>query len=170
MLAALCILIAGLKCCEGKTQTTEDKIDYLTAYKTAPVKAYTGTIENKKGLSEAFDSAAREYEIDVDYLIVIAWFETVFRNLKGDSGRSWGEMQVGRMGRRKCQCSMETVASRIQCGACWLDMGRKWGGTLNKGLQAYICGTCEPRIANAKRAYNRRMRVIKKLKEWKWKN
>jgi len=166
MLFILCSFISVLQCCESKAgMTTEQKIEWLTSPDTAPIKAYTRNVENKIELAIAIDSAAEQYNVDVDYIIVIAWFETVFRNLIGDQGRSIGEMQVGEMGRRLCHCNMSTVASRINCGACWLSLGISHCGTVDSGLQAYISGDCIAQTANAKRSFIRRKRVIESIKQ-----
>ena len=166
MLFILCSFIVTLQCCESKAQiTTEQKIEWLTSPDTSPIKAYTRNVENKIELAIAIDSAAEQYDVDVDYVIVIAWFETVFRNLIGDQGRSIGEMQVGEMGRRRCHCNMSTVASRVNCGACWLSLGISHCGTVDSGLQAYISGDCIAQTANARRSFIRRIKVIKLIKQ-----
>jgi len=165
MLFILCSYIVTFQCCESKAQTTTgQKIEWLTSRDTAPVKAYSRDVEDITELAIAIDSAAEQYDVDVDYIIVIAWFETVFRNLIGDHGRSIGEMQVGEMGRRRCHCNMSTVASRINCGACWLSMGISHCGTVDSGFQAYISGDCIAQTANTKRSFIRRKRVIESIK------
>jgi len=176
MLLILIAIIVCLQVCESKADdydgdkiyNIEKKILWLTSNETTPIKKYSRKI-NKTELEEltrAIDMASLNYEIEPDYIIVIAWFETVFRNLVGDNGRSIGEMQVGKMGRKKCKCDMLTVASRIDCGACWLDMGRRWCGSIESGLQAYIGGSCEARTVNAKRSYNRRIKIVKTIKSF----
>ena len=165
MLFILCSFISVLQCCESKAQMiTEQKIEWITSKNTAPVKAYSRNVENITELAIAIDSAAEQYNVDVDYVIVIAWFETVFRNLVGDHGKSLGEMQVGEMGRRRCHCNMLTVASRVNCGACWLSLGISHCGTVDSGFQAYISGDCIAQTANTRRSFIRRKRVIESIK------
>lgn len=164
----MCVLtIICFQCCMSKAQerTTVEKIEWLTNYKTSPVKKYTRHVEEADEYASALDKAADKYKIDVDYLIVIAWSESVFRNLIGDNGRSHGEMQVGKQGRRACKCDMSIIESRIDCGACWLDMGRKWCGSLDKGLQAYVGGSCIARTARAARAFQNKKRYLRRLKK-----
>lgn len=162
MLATLCIFIAALQCCEGKTQTTEDKIHWLTTYETAPVKAYVRNVDNAPELAQALDKASAKWNIDIDYLLAIAYSESVFRNVKGDDGKSWGEMQVGKQGRRVCKCSMETVETRIDCGACWLANGRDAKNSLDAGLKLYIGGISKS--LKALRKFNLKKWLIKTIK------
>ena len=162
-LAILCTLIASLQCCGAKAQTTEDKINWLTARETAPVKAYVREVKNTQELANALDKSSIKWSIDVDYLIVIAYTESVFRNVKGDNGRSWGEMQVGKQGRRVCKCSMETVETRIDCGACWLANGRDAKNNLDAGLKLYIGGVSKS--LKALRKFNFKKWIIKKMKK-----
>lgn len=168
MLVILTMLVCYLQCCEGKAKikTTEQKIEWLTTYDTAPIKKFVRDVKNRDELAEVFEYASQIYDVDINYLIVIGLFETVYRNLVGDGGRSFGEMQVGVMGRRECNCEMESLIGRISCGACWLAMGKQWCGNLDGGLQAYISGTCNPRNMRSRRAFIIRKRLIKTLEKF----
>ena len=160
LIALICLVASNVK-----AQSTEEKIEWLTSYKTSPKKAYVRDVMNVDELADAINKAAEKYNIDVDYLLVIAWSESVFRNLIGDNGRSHGEMQVGKMGRRKCKCNMDTLYGRIDCGACWLNMGRKWCGSLDGGLQAYVSGSCVAKTTRAAWALQNKKTYVRKLKE-----
>jgi len=116
-------------------------------------------------LSEAFKKAGGLYNIEPELLAVMAYFETVYRtNLKGDSGKSHGILQVGKQGRRACECNMDTLQGQVDCGACWLDTGRTWCGSLEGGLCAYINGDCKCTTLKSKRAYQRRIKLLERFK------
>ena len=170
--ALLLFVLIALVCFVASTANaqvkTVDKIEWLTSYETSPIKAYTRDVNNKHELASAFELASKKWNIDIDYLLVIGWSESVFRNLVGDDGKSHGEMQVGVTGRKRCKCDMSTVRTRVDCGACWLSAGRGWCGTLDKGLQAYVgrVRKCKPSI-KAMRKYNFKKWLIRLLKAMK---
>lgn len=129
------------------------------------VASYTGTRaysdpSYRVELAKAFLDAAERYDVSPWLLVGMSYRETVFRmNGIGDGGKSVGLMQVGKMGRRACRdvCGgMETAHEQIMCGACWLDKGRQWCGSLDGGLSAYISGECKLRTVRAKRAFQNR--------------
>ncbi len=145
----------------------------LIACLALPVNASDKTlahmIDRLGGDSEALEThfidAAIRYDLPPRLLVAIGFYESNFRvGIKGDQGRSWGLMQVGKLGRRKCKCDMTTARGEIFCGACWLDKGRSWCGNLEKGLTAYACGKCVGNL-KTKRKVLKRFKLAKiKLK------
>jgi hypothetical protein len=163
MIVVMGLLFVGSKVMAGEVADnilwTVQETDNIRIYKGGKItEAYTSP-EYRFELEAAFLSASDKYNLPVYLLIAMAYYETMFRNQTGDNGRSLGIMQVGKMGRRKCQCDMDTVHGQIHCGACWLNMGRDWCGSLDGGLYAYINGTCNPKNTRAKRAFTIRKRL-----------
>jgi hypothetical protein len=125
-------------------------------------KAYKD-LQYRLELSEAFKKASLHFDLPIGILITIGYRESVFRpHLKGSRGEL-GIMQVGKQGQHKCKkyCSeVDTVDGGIMCGACWLDMGRKWcKGDLIKGIRAYISGKCVSNAPLTKRVLNQRLEI-----------
>lgn len=122
-------------------------------------------------LATAFIEAGKKYNISAGILTSIAYWESVYKQrAEGDGGRSLGMMQTGRQARNACRCNMNTIAGQVDCGACWLDRGRSWCGSLKGGLSAYACGRC--RFANVKTKYavKVRVRLAKIMREKFWKD
>lgn len=121
------------------------------------------SVEYQQELAYAFKTAGEKYDIPPLLLVAMSYYETLYRNLIGDNGRSHGIMQVGIMGRKKCKCTMNTVLNQIMCGACWLNMGRNWCGNLHDGLNAYAAGTCKSKNMRTKRAVAIRLEMQNKM-------
>jgi hypothetical protein len=116
-------------------------------------------------LNEAFNKASDAYGTDKDLLIAMAWHESSFKSgVKGDNGKSWGIMQVGKQGRKRCGYS-ETVEGQIMSGACWLNEGVKWCGDIKGGLTAYACGVCSTTSYRCNRAVKRRLKLMEGMKK-----
>jgi hypothetical protein len=155
----------------GEREHVEDAILYTVSnhdnvlkYRySEKVPAYTDKAYRQE-LAEAFIVASNAYKIDVYLLVSIGYFETIFRDLIGDHGRSLGIMQVGIMGRKRCVFDMSTPQGQILTGACWLNEGRKWCGTTKGALTAYASGKCTAPNANTKRAVSVRFKLAEILK------
>jgi hypothetical protein len=134
-----------------------------------------GDPEYRTRVAQAIVDASERYNLPALYLVAIAHRETRYRtNQVGDSGRSLGMMQVGKMGRRVCRpvCSRAgteraTVEGDVMCGACWLDAGRGWCGSLQGALSAYVSGQCTPKSKRAKMATRGRERMIEQMGQLK---
>lgn len=152
----------------GEVETVENvtnAIDYLITDNDTGAYVIEFSTEYKTELAQAFLGASSAYKIDVYLLVAIGYRESVFRMTQvGDNGRSLGIMQTGTMARRSCECSMDTVQGQIDCGACWLDKGRKWCGTIESGLTAYASGVCEAPNMRTKRAVRIRFKLAEILK------
>lgn len=157
----LCLLYAiNAESCdiEDAIKWSTSEKDDIRIYGPAPM-----SVEYQKELTYAFKTAGEKYDIPPLLLVAMSYYETLYRNLKGDNGRSHGIMQVGTMGRKKCKCSMDTVLNQIMCGACWLNMGRNWCGNLQDGLNAYAAGTCKAQNMRTKRAVDIRLKMHNKM-------
>jgi hypothetical protein len=111
--------------------------------------------------SESYQKYANKYRVPDRLLVSITFHESNFlQGVKGDHGRSWGLMQVGPYGRKKCKCeNMKTYDDEIKCGACWLRAGVDWCGDLNKGLTAYVCGHCTTKLNRTLKKVHSRLRI-----------
>lgn len=166
LLAITLFLVVNLHAAE-KQNLEVNKIKFLIMDSEASIYKIDHSDEYIYELSEAFRSTSSKYNIDVNLLISIGYRESVFRMGEiGDRGKSLGIMQVGKQGRRACACDMTTVYGQIECGACWLDKGREWCGSIEGGLTAYACGKCEPVNGLTRRAVNIRFRLVEMLKEF----
>lgn len=171
LLALLIMAIADL-CKAGGKQNIASAILW-TVSDTDNTRIYRGTnnteafksAEYREELAHAFETAGANHGIPPMLLVAMAYYETVYRDQTGDEGRSRGIMQVGIMGRTKCYCNMDTAKGQIECGACWLSMGKDWCGSLEGGLYAYINGSCTPKNVRARRAFNIRKRMQGQLEE-----
>lgn len=141
--------------------TLSDKIIHLC--KTGYYKRDVSKLEADR-LAEAFKQSAKKYNVRLELITAIGYWETVYRNNIGDDGRSLGIMQTGRQARNKCKCSMETVELQIDCGACWLRKGQDWCKSERGGLTAYATGKCEAVTAKQKRIVNLRLQTAEGLR------
>ena len=111
--------------------------------------------------AQALADAAMAYDLPPELLARVAYYESRYRTDRiGDDGRSWGLLQVGPRGRRVCRAvcgTMTTVEEQAMCGACWLDAGRSWCGSLVGGVTAYACGRCTPTGPRCRAAVERRV-------------
>lgn len=169
MLAIMGLLFACSKAFAGDVadgiRWTVQETDNLRVYGGGDTTRAHNDPEYRTELEAAFLSASDQYNIPVFLLVAMAYYETIYRNQVGDDGRSHGIMQVGKMGRSRCKCDMGTVHGQINCGACWLDMGRKWCGNLDGGLYAYINGSCNAKNGRANRAFKVRNKMWAELED-----
>lgn len=166
---ATILLIAFAAVCSTDAQRDADLADqirWLVSKPVSRIKPHWGTramtdADYRLKLARALRVAAERFQLPMLLLSTIAYRETVFRPLEvGDIGRSIGIMQVGIQGRYKCRehCKqIKTVDGGTMCGACWLDKGRQWCGSLRGGLMAYVSGACTAKSVAAQRTYNARV-------------
>ena len=153
MLIALIILVICLFC--GS---------YLSANIPA-IKELNPNLSNEyvQELDNAFSKASSEYGIDKNLLISMAFLESSFESgVKGDGDKSWGIMQVGKQGRKRCGY-IDTVEGQIMSGACWLNEGVIWCGDIEGALKAYACGQCETTNYRCTQAVKRRLKLAKEI-------
>jgi len=174
-IATILLIAFGAVCADDAQKDADlaDQILWLVSKPVSRIKPHWGTramtdLHYRLRLARAARVAADRFDVPVLLLLTIGYRETVFRPLEvGDVGRSLGIMQVGIMGRRKCKefCKeIKTVEGGTMCGACWLDKGRQWCGSLHGGLMAYVSGKCKAKTPAAHRTFNSRLLLWNQLK------
>lgn len=120
-------------------------------------------------LARAFLGAGAEFGFDPWLLVGMAYRESIFRMEEiGDGGKARGMMQVHGQGRKACasHCGdLGTVRQHVDCGACWLDRGRRWCGDLDGALYGYISGRCSTVEQDRRKAHRVRRRLAAMLDE-----
>lgn len=170
MIAAFLFVSFRAQASESPTVADIDKVIEMSLRGEYAAPASTD-VGFRREIATALVNSSEKYNVPVLLLTAIAYRESRFRtkNQVGDGGLSLGMMQVGRQGRQRCSeaCgSLQDAQEHTDCGACWLDQGRRWCGSLEGALSAYVCGKCKPIKPRAQWAVQNRLKLVNKFERF----
>lgn len=179
MLAALCLFITALQCCEGKTQEkifdeTEEVASVIYELtKLAPARKIARDFEYRLEFANDIVWAANRNHIPHFLLTVKIYNESSFRtNVCSTSGVKSGSKTcgLGQMhGVSAKGCDLKTRRGQLDCSARWLrkcfKLCKNWAGALS----AYgTDGKCEP--TEIKKPFDHILRywksIHRQIKKW----
>ena len=150
------------------------KYKYRLPYYSKRIKAYKDEVYRTK-LVAAFEAAAAEFNLPVNLLIAIAYRETVLQTDQTGPAGALGLMQVmpfvtkRKKGRPYCR-NVHTIEGGIMCGTWWLSRAHNRCGSVERAVNAYVSGKCDPVHPRAREAAANRLwiwRYLDKLTETK---